>query len=74
MMWVFESFISNREVIECYYDLGVAIKKHFNHYRNLNHGEHAYLVLVNDEIQKQIPDDIANDALKKRKKNLWSIF
>jgi hypothetical protein len=36
----------------------------------LNHGEHAYLVLVNDEIQKQIPDDIANDALKKRKENL----
>ncbi|CAJ0754370.1 519_t:CDS:2, partial [Entrophospora sp. SA101] len=66
--------IANKEVIECYYDLGVAIKKRFDHYRNLNHGERVCLALVNDEIRKQIPDDITNDALKKRKERARKIY
>ncbi|RHZ85177.1 hypothetical protein Glove_71g93 [Diversispora epigaea] len=41
---------STRNVISRYFDL--------EHYRNLNHGERACLALVNDEIRKQLPDDI----------------
>ncbi|CAJ0748499.1 17811_t:CDS:2, partial [Entrophospora sp. SA101] len=66
--------IANREVIKCYYNFGVAIKKCFDHYRNLKHGEHACLALVNDEIRKQLPNDIANDALKKTKERAGKIY
>ncbi|RHZ86723.1 hypothetical protein Glove_46g13 [Diversispora epigaea] len=66
--------IANREVIECYFNFGEAMRKRFEHYRNLNHGERACLALINEEIRKQIPDDITNDAMKKRKEKAGKIY
>ncbi|RHZ45074.1 hypothetical protein Glove_692g52 [Diversispora epigaea] len=43
-----KSEIANREVIECYFNFGEAMRKRFEHYRNLNHGERACLALVNE--------------------------
>lgn len=68
------SEIANREIIECYYNFGVAIKNRFDHYKNLNQGERACSALVNDEIRKQLPSDITNDALKKRKERARKIY
>ncbi|CAG8578771.1 12333_t:CDS:2, partial [Ambispora gerdemannii] len=36
--------------------------------------EQACLALVNDEIRKQLPDNITNDALKKRKERAGKIY
>ncbi|CAG8651525.1 9534_t:CDS:2, partial [Ambispora gerdemannii] len=41
---------------------------------NLKHGDRACLALVNDEIWKQLPDNITNDALKKRKERAGKIY
>ena len=50
------------------------MKKRFDHYKNLKHGDRACLALVNDEIRKQLPDNITNDALKKRKERAGKIY
>nr|CAG8459618.1 56_t:CDS:2 [Entrophospora candida] len=65
---------TNREVIECYFNFGVVLKKQLDHYKNLNHGECVCLALVNDELRKQLPSDITNDALKKRKERARKIY
>ncbi|CAG8490648.1 127_t:CDS:1, partial [Scutellospora calospora] len=40
----------------------------------MNHGERACLALINDEIQKQLPVNITNNALKKRKERSGKIY
>ncbi|CAG8499076.1 16870_t:CDS:2 [Cetraspora pellucida] len=40
----------------------------------MNYGECACLALVNDEIRKQLPNNITNDTLKKRKKRSGKIY
>ena len=69
-----KSEIANREVIESYFNFGEAMKRRFDHYKNLKHGDRACLALVNDEIRKQLPDNITNDALKKRKERAGKIY
>ncbi|CAG8650611.1 7601_t:CDS:1, partial [Paraglomus brasilianum] len=65
---------ASREVIESYFNFGEAMKKRFDYYKNLKHGDRACLALVNDEIRKQLPDNITNDALKKRKERAGKIY
>ena len=65
---------ASREVIESYFNFGEAMKKRFDHYKNLKHGDRACLALVNDEIRQQLPDNITNDALKKRKERAGKIY
>ncbi|CAG8660441.1 10931_t:CDS:1, partial [Ambispora gerdemannii] len=69
-----KSEIASKEVIESYFNFGEAMKKHFDHYKNLKYRERACLALVNDEIWKQLPDNITNDALKKRKERAGKIY
>ncbi|CAG8797315.1 31453_t:CDS:2 [Gigaspora margarita] len=65
---------TTQDVLRHYFDFGGAMKKRYDHYRSLNHEELASQSLVDDDVQKQLPKDISEEALRKRIERAQKVY
>ena len=64
---------TTQDVLRHYFDFGQAMKKRYDHYR-LNHEDLASQSLVEDDVQKQLPKDISEEALRKRIERAQKVY
>ncbi|RIB28845.1 hypothetical protein C2G38_2137116 [Gigaspora rosea] len=63
-----------QDVLCHYFDFGEAMKKRYDHYRSLNHEDLASQSLVDDDVQKQLPKDISEEALRKKNERAQKVY
>jgi len=64
---------TTQDVLRHYFDFAEAMKKRYDHYR-LNHEDLASQSLVEDDVQKQLPKDISEEALRKRIERAQKVY
>ncbi|CAB5335218.1 hypothetical protein RhiirA5_444450 [Rhizophagus irregularis] len=65
--------IANQDVIRSYYNFGKALADRYEHYKENNPNRTAQ-TLVNEEVRKQLPVSVSDDALKKQKERALKIY
>jgi hypothetical protein len=68
-----DSKSANQVVIKRYYDFGKSLEERYDHYQK-NNPKRTAQAKVNDELRKQLPESITNNALKKRKERAQKIY
>ena len=63
---------TTQDVLRHYFDFAEAMKKRYDHYR-LNHEDLASQSLVDDDVQKQLPD-VSEEALRKRIERAQKVY
>ncbi|GBB94791.1 hypothetical protein RclHR1_24120003 [Rhizophagus clarus] len=61
--------VVKRAVIKLYFNFGKALNDQFSHYLKTNPKRTAQ-ALVNQEVRKQLPDLVSDDAFRKKKNGL----
>jgi len=62
-----------QDILRHYFDFEKAMKKRYNYYR-LNHEDLAPQSLVEDDVRKQLPKDISEEALRKRIERAQKVY
>jgi hypothetical protein len=50
------------------------LTKRYDHYRSLNHGDLASQSLVADGVKTQLPNNVSEEALRKRARKVYDLF
>src|SRR5581483_7536881 len=65
---------TTQDVLRHYFDFGDAMKKRYDHYRSSKHEDFASETLVEDDVKKQLPKDISEEALRKRIERAQKVY
>mgnify|MGYP006160075245 CR=1 FL=1 len=65
---------TTQDVLRYYFDFGGAMKKRYDHYRSLKHEDLASQSLVENDVQKQLPKDVSEEALRKRIERAQKVY
>ncbi|CAB4399434.1 unnamed protein product [Rhizophagus irregularis] len=64
---------TTQDVLRHYFDFGSAMKKRYDHYRSLKHEDLASQSLVENDVQKQLPN-VSEEALRKRIERVQKVY
>jgi hypothetical protein len=65
--------IANQDVIKSYYNFGKTLADRYEHYEE-NNPKRTAQTLVNEEVRKQLPVSVSDDALRKKKERALKIY